>query len=79
MRDLASAMYGLQGMEISSSEMKQMIAAMSIKLAAADEIDATSLGNCLYSLQVCLCLRSVLFHSLSFFCILFCSFFSTLF
>jgi hypothetical protein len=51
-RDLASAMYGLQGMEISSPEIKQMIAAMSIKLAAADEIDATSLGNCLYSLQV---------------------------
>lgn len=51
-RHLASAMYGLQGMEISSLEMKQMISAVGIKLAAADEIDAASLGNCLYGLQV---------------------------
>lgn len=42
----------LLGMENSSSEVKQLVAAVGVKLAAADEVDATSLGNCIYSLQV---------------------------
>ena len=51
-RDLAAAMFGLQGLESSSLEVKQLVSAVGSKLAAADEVDATSLGNCLYSLQV---------------------------
>lgn len=51
-RDLAATMFGLQGLDSSSQEVKQLVSALVVKLAAADEVDATSLGNCLYSLQV---------------------------
>ena len=51
-RDLAAGMYGLQGMTSTPMEMKQLIAAIGMKLSETDEVDAVSVGNCMYSLQV---------------------------
>ena len=45
-------MYGLQGMTSTPMEMKQLIAAIGMKLSETDEVDAVSVGNCMYSLQV---------------------------
>ena len=45
-------MYGLQGMTSAPMEMKQLIAAIGMKLSETDEVDAVSVGNCMYSLQV---------------------------
>ena len=50
-RNLSALMYGLQGMENNAQEVKHLITAIGIKLSSADEVDSTSLGNCLYSLQ----------------------------
>ena len=50
-RSLSALMYGLQGMENNSQEVKHLVAAIGVKLSAADEVDSTSLGNCLLSLQ----------------------------
>ena len=50
-RLLGAAMFGLQGLESSSHEVRQLVSAIGVKLAAADEVDATSLGNCLFGMQ----------------------------
>lgn len=73
-RDLAATMFGLQGLDSSSQEVKQLVSALVVKLAAADEVDATSLGNCLYSLQVNLIVY-FLFTFISFYFILYHRFF----